>query len=310
LKNVLIRADSGFLVGAGHIMRTLALAKRDFKKDKIFFVTKNLKGNLNRKIKNFGYKIIYIKKDSIREFLKIIDKTKANTLIIDHYEIDYRFEKILKQNRPKTELIAIDDLYKKHYCDILINHNIYAKKEKYKNLTKKSCKIRCGIKHILLRDEFIKAKKILKRENRKFTLFLAMGGADTANLNIKILEILKDFDVFVNVVTTKANRNLKELKNYSKNREWMKLYIEPKNIAVLMKKSDFAIVTPSVILNEIFFLKIPFLAIQTAFNQNMMVEYLQKNGYRVFKKFEPKKLRESMKTILKERDEKNDKNRA
>ena len=43
-----------------------------------------------------------------------------------------------------------------------------------------------------------------------------------------------------------------------------------------MKKSDFAIVTPSVTLNEIFYMEIPFVAIKTAKNQEDMYEYLVK----------------------------------
>ena len=43
-----------------------------------------------------------------------------------------------------------------------------------------------------------------------------------------------------------------------------------------MNEADFAIVTPSVTLNEIVYLNVPFIAIKTADNQDEMYKYLAK----------------------------------
>ena len=104
-----------------------------------------------------------------------------------------------------------------------------------------------------------------------------MGGADTTQLNIHILQALKKIDgIKVFVVTTTANKGLKKIKKYSKKRKWIKLYINSTKIAKLMRKSDLAIVTPSVILNEVFFMNLPFIAIKTANNQDEMFRYVKK----------------------------------
>jgi hypothetical protein len=60
----------------------------------------------------------------------------------------------------------------------------------------------------------------------------------------------------VNLVTTTANKNLEELKEYCKDKKWIKLYVNSNEVAKLMINSDFAIVTPSVIANEIFYLNL------------------------------------------------------
>jgi spore coat polysaccharide biosynthesis predicted glycosyltransferase SpsG len=60
-----------------------------------------------------------------------------------------------------------------------------------------------------------------------------------------------------------------------------------------MKKSDFAIVTPSVTLNEIHFMGIPFIAIQTADNQKDMYNYIAREKKLVLKQFDKNEL-ESM----------------
>ncbi len=66
-----------------------------------------------------------------------------------------------------------------------------------------------------------------------------------------------------------------------------------------MSKSDFAIVTPSVTANEIFYLDLPMIAIKTAKNQNQMHKYLKKKGYFTMKKFDKQKLNKYLKLFLK-----------
>lgn len=284
-KNILFRADSSSLIGTGHIMRDLVLAKKYAKKGaKVIFATQDLRGNINHKITNAGYKTKILKSNNIKELNKLIKKLKIDILVIDHYDINYIYEKKLKTKNSSLKILSFDDTYEKHYCDILLNHNISANKKKYKDLVPKKCKLKCGAKYTLLRDEFIKERKKNYKPNKRFTFFIAMGGADTANLNIKILKILKNFkNIKVNLVTTTANKNLQELKIYCKNKSWIKLHINSTKIAKLIRKSNFAIITPSVTLNEVFYMNLPFIAIKTASNQNYMYKYLKNNNFKVLK---------------------------
>jgi len=297
--NILFRADSSSTIGTGHIMRDLVLSKKYAKKGhNIIFATQNLDGNINHKIEEAGYKIEILKSDTIKELDKLIKKFKIDKLVIDHYDIDYTIEKQLSILNSKISIMVFDDTYLKHYCDVVLNHNISGDKKKYKGLVPKHCKVKCGAKYTLLREEFYKEKKKLKKKNilstinhQPFTIFIAMGGADTANLNIKILKILKKYkNIKVNLVTTLANKNLEKLKNYCKNRSWINLDINSNKIAKLMAKSDFAIVTPSVTVNEVYFMEVPFIAIKTAENQNDVYEYLKKKKYAVLAEFDEKKI--------------------
>ena len=52
-----------------------------------------------------------------------------------------------------------------------------------------------------------------------------------------------------------------------------------------MRKSDFAIVTPSVTVNEVYFMNLPFIAIKTASNQKDIYSYLKKKRFTTIKKF-------------------------
>ncbi|MFY9107212.1 UDP-2,4-diacetamido-2,4,6-trideoxy-beta-L-altropyranose hydrolase [Aliarcobacter cryaerophilus] len=299
--NILVRADSSSYIGTGHIMRDLVLAK-EYKNENIIFATQDLVGNINHKIEEENYKIELLKSNDFEELNKLVKKFEIDMIIIDNYDIDYNFEKKLKEDNSSLKIFVLDDTYEKHFCDILLNHNIYADEKKYKNKVPENCELRCGSRYILLRDEFLEAKKAKKRVKKKNqTIFLGLGGADHKNLNIKILKVVEKFkkSLKVNLVTTTANKNLEELKKYCKDKKWINLQINSNEVAKLMSKSDFAIVTPSVTANEIFYLDLPMITIKTAKNQNQMHKYLKKKGYFTMKKFDKQKLNKYLKLFLK-----------
>lgn len=297
---VLFRADSSSTIGTGHIMRDLVLAK-EFKDSEIFFASKELQGNINHKITDAGYKLETLKSDDIEELDGLIKNLHVDFLVIDHYGIDADYEKKLKSLIPALKIMVLDDTYEKHCCDILLNHNIYADEKKYKKLVPKTCELRCGEKYTLIRDEFIKERKKKTSANVDFTktVFISMGGADTQNLTPKILKVLQKFqNIKAIVVTTEANKNLPELKKQIKNKKWVNLHVNTNRVAKLVRKSDFAIITPSVSANELYFMQKPFLAIQTAQNQEEMYRFLKKNGYCVMKNFSAKKIEDEIAKLL------------
>jgi len=281
-KTILFRADSSSTIGTGHIMRDLVLAKQ-YPERKIIFATQDLEGNLNSKIIESGYEVQNLDSNDIDELIELVQKLSIDMVIIDHYGINYKFEKTLKE-QTAVQLMVFDDTYEKHYCDILLNHNISGDEKRYKNLVPKNCELRCGKEYTLLREEFT-------REKRKKTIFLAMGGSDSTEVNIPILKVLSSFNnVKVHLITTTANNNLEVLKKYIQKKDWIKLHINSTKIAKLMKKSDLAIITPSVTANEVVYMELDFIAIMVADNQDDMYRYFKKNNLTVLKKFNKKKL--------------------
>lgn len=281
-QNILFRADSSSFIGTGHIMRDLVLAKQ-YKSENIIFAVRELDGNINYKIDEEGYTKFVLQTNDFEELDKKIKDLNIDMLVIDHYEINYDFEKRLKEENKNLKIFVFDDTYEKHYCDILLNHNISADKKKYKGKVPKNCELRCGAKYTLLRDEFIKEKKKLKRKNVKSkvkTIFLAMGGSDAFGYNLQILKKLEKYkNIKVIVATTTANKNIDTLRRYTFKNKWVKLHINSNKIAKLMGKSSFCIVTPSVTISEVIFLKKDFIAIKVIENQDDMYKYLRKNRY-------------------------------
>ncbi|MEA2047514.1 MAG: UDP-2,4-diacetamido-2,4,6-trideoxy-beta-L-altropyranose hydrolase [Campylobacterota bacterium] len=299
-KNILFRADSSSTIGTGHIMRDLVLAEQ-FKDANIIFATQDLPGNINYKIKEKNYRIEILNFNDIEELDSLIKELNIDMIVIDHYGIDYDFEKQLKIKNSTLKIMSLDDTYEKHHCDILLNHNVSANPTKYVKLVPENCEIRCGAKYTLLRNEFKVIKKIRGYISEKDTLtvFIAMGGADHSNRNIDILEVINKIgNIKVNVVTTEANKHLKKLYAYIREHENVSLHVNTDKIASLMNESDFAIVTPSVTVNEVLFMKLPFIAIQTVDNQNEIAQYLEDTDFQVLRSFDVKALNDAVTTIM------------
>ena len=287
MRHILFRADSSSTIGTGHIMRDLVLAK-EFDGAKISFAVQELPGNINHKIEEEGYGIHLLGSNDINELIDLIMQNNIEMIVIDHYGIDHLFEKQLKA-ATGVEIFVLDDTYEKHHCDILLNHNIYAKEENYRGLVPHSCTLQCGAEYTLLREEFHLEKekgRANSNDPQNYCVIVAMGGADHRNLNGSILDVLQQFpNIYADVVTTTANQNLEALQAYVKGKERINLHINTDKIAKLMNAADLAIVTPSVTLNEICFLNVPFIAIKTAENQRYMHEYLWQNNYNVLNEF-------------------------
>lgn len=296
--NILFRVDSSSTIGLGHLMRCLVLAEQ-YKNDEVIFACQDLAGNVNNKIIEKKYQLITLKNHQPDELIQVIESLSIDMIVFDHYGIDYSFEKEVKQ-QTKVKILSLDDTYQKHYCDILLNHNIYAKKEQYKNLVPDFCELKCGQKYTLIRDEFKEISYRKRTINKKNpNVFVAMGGADSQNISLLVLKILVKFkQLTINVATTKANQNIVILQDFIKQYSQVNIHIDNENIAQLMDSSDFAIITPSVIVYEAMYLNLPFIAIQTADNQQYIYKYLIDNNFLAIANFKGVVLNKIIKKCL------------
>ncbi|WNZ00083.1 UDP-2 [Sulfurospirillum sp. 'SP'] len=273
----LIRSDSSSTIGLGHIMRDLVFAKS--LEGEVIFACQNLEGNI---IASIPYEVKILKSNDVEELIELIRTLQITLLVIDHYNIDIAYERAIKE-ATQVEILSFDDTYQPHHCDILLNHNISANKKRYKDLVPPSCELRCGILYTLIRDEFREEKK--QKREKIYDLFIAMGGTDATNITLSILKTLPK-TLRICVLTTTANAHLKELQDYVVDFPTIALHINSNEVAKLLHQSHFAIVTPSVMVHEVLFMEVPFIAIKVAANQDDMFEYLHKQGYPVLKEWD------------------------
>src|SRR4030067_2476328 len=143
---VCFRVDSSSLIGTGHVMRCLTLAEWLKKNDcEIGFICRELPGNLCHLVELRGFKLQRLPHDGTIHGSENVDRkknnfhsdwlsvswqndadTSANLLrsespidwvIVDHYAIDEKWEKIMRSHAKKV--MVIDDLAdRRHDCDL------------------------------------------------------------------------------------------------------------------------------------------------------------------------------------------------
>jgi UDP-2,4-diacetamido-2,4,6-trideoxy-beta-L-altropyranose hydrolase len=278
LKNILFRCDSSTTIGLGHVKRCLVLAKRlkEYdKKLKILFVTQNLSGNINQEILKSGFSIYSIRDNSVHMLDYFVKGLQTNLLIIDSYDIDYKFEEQLKIKNPALKILSFDDTVNPHCSDMVLNHGVQAQEKQYKNLVSKKTKLFCGSEYTLLRDEFLEAKRVKVTIN---SVAVILGGNDTLNLSSKIADLLLEINnkYKITVITTSVNPNLKELKENPN----IELLLDINNMASVLGSKSLVITASGGTLFEVLSLKKKFINIEVANNQKVVDKFLKNKGIR------------------------------
>ena len=276
MKNILFRCDSSSTIGLGHVKRCLVLAKRlkEYDKNlKILFATQNLYGNINEEILKSGFSIYSISDNSMKMLDYFVKGLRINLLIIDSYDIDYKFEEQLKIQNPSLKILSFDDTLNPHKSDIVLNHGVQAQEKEYKKLLPKKTKLFCGSEYTLLRDEFLEAKRVKVTRN---SVAVILGGNDVLNLSSKIADLLLEINkkYKITIITTSANQNLKELKQ-SKNIE---VLVDINNIANVLSSKSLVITASGGTLFEVLALKKKFINIEVASNQKVVDKFLKNKG--------------------------------
>ena len=284
--NIVFRVDSSYQIGSGHLIRCLSLAQQLKSTNNISFICKNLDKNLSFLVKEKGFKLFLIKKTSsynndklfhsswlhstqnedANQCIEILKKEAIDLLILDHYALDYRFEKQISPFVKK--LMIIDDLAdRKHHCNILLDQNYYKNyKQRYDKLVPSKCLKFLGTKNILLRNEFFQVKRKI-RTGQVNNIFVFLGGIDKQNITNKVIQALKDFkfsevNIVIGAMNTQKNKLIEACQKYN-----FHYHFNINYIAELMAKADFAIGAGGATTWERAYLGLPSICISIAHNQ-------------------------------------------
>lgn len=292
MKKIVIRADSSTQIGSGHLMRCLTLAKQLRKNEnaEVFFISRNLEGNLNDLVTSEGFKLFTLPRHNFdatltgyAEWLTVPQNVDAeetaeilkslgviDRLIVDSYAIGAQWETAL---RPFVkEIFVIDDLAnRKHNCDILLDQNFYTDMEsRYVGLVPAHCKLKLGPKNALLREEFYEVKKNLrKRDGSIKNILVFYGSSDLTNETMKALQALSKLNlpnVTVNVVVGANNANKNLVEEYCRKHNF-NFFCQVKNMAELMNDADLALGAGGTTTWERLFLELPSVVTAIAENQ-------------------------------------------
>ena len=290
--NFFFRLDFSNYIGFGHLIRCINFAekiKQLNNKNKIFFIATKFDKSLKiKQIEESSFiNFFYLDKIGIEnkfDFIKdiyltsqILKKYKVDWLIIDHYRIDFRWEKKIQTLVGK--ILVIDDLQdRKHFCNILLDYSIFRTNRSYKNQLNNIAKKLIGINYFLYNSKmiFYRKKSYENQRNVNFKkCIINLGGGDFQENTFKILNIII-VNNFLNYchfyIVTGFNQNLYlKIKKLFLKKEYKKFSYEliknSNSILRYYSLSDFAIGAGGVSSYERMFMGLPTIQLPIFRNQ-------------------------------------------
>jgi UDP-2,4-diacetamido-2,4,6-trideoxy-beta-L-altropyranose hydrolase len=285
---VAFRADASVALGAGHVMRCLALAdKLKCEGAATRFVCREQAGDLCGLIESRGHLVKRFNaaemdwRDDVEVSASLLaDAAPWDWLVADHYALDARWERHL--HRYAGRLLAIDDLADRpHDCDLLLDQNL-KEQDAYAGLLPAHCNALIGPRYALLRPEFRHLHLALRPHRTEVERILILfGGSDPLDLTglaLDALDSLRDAAVFVDVVVGAGSPQRAALQDRCARRPQTRLHIQADNVAQLMAAADLAIGATGITTWERACLGLPALAITFAENQRPIAEAAQAAG--------------------------------
>lgn len=210
LSTLVICAEGGPAIGAGHVMRCLALAQAWKKiRGPVIFIQERKKGCLQERICAEGFCVEWLKTGEKRAdgIIRIARKHRSSWVVLDGYGFEPSDHEEIRGAGFK--LLIVDDYahLRRYHADLLLNQNLYASeprwKAKYLRVSSRS-QLLLGPRFVLLRKEFQK-KTRRKRANGKSpkNLLVTLGGSADPSCYEKIFQALdrvEDLELKVQVL--------------------------------------------------------------------------------------------------------------
>jgi UDP-2,4-diacetamido-2,4,6-trideoxy-beta-L-altropyranose hydrolase len=305
---IVFRVDSSALIGTGHVMRCLTLAKSLRGEGcSCKFICREHEGNLINEIIADGFEVFRLpnglysedgdetplpkhhswlgeswQNDAVQS-AEAISSDPVDWLIVDHYALDCRWEQKL---RPYTKrIMVIDDLAdREHECDFLLDQNLIEKnKSSYLKLVPNDCLKLFGPKYGLLQPIYGELhSRIPPRCSPIKRILLYFGGGDHAKLitaTLSAFQRLNRNDLSLDVVTNDNNSSFKrECEARVAGNPNICFHQNLPSLAPLMAKADLAIGAGGATSWERCCLGLPSLIITLAENQKDIAANLNQLG--------------------------------
>lgn len=305
---IVFRMDASRRIGIGHVMRCLALAEELKRRGaRVTFVCRNSFFDIERTIEKRGVdvkvlpaafsesKIEHVPECDSRnqlfdvpwlqdaeETLAVIGQRKFDWLVVDHYGLDARWHRMLRNNADR--LMAIDDLANRFlFCDLLLDQTYGRQAFDYRQLVPNECNILVGSEYALLRDEFarLRSDALERRKNCPVIkeVLVSVGGCDPDNITAQILEGLSlvswQQSPCVTVVLGAGARHCDQIVKIAQRHPLdVRVNVDENNMAEVMSNADLAIGSGGTTSWERCAMGLPSLIFEEADNQRLIVRQL------------------------------------
>ncbi len=301
-----IRVDASPEIGAGHLRRCLTLADRLAEQGAATtFLCRRLPDTFAGLLRRSHHELVLLplgrtgsdsrdapahagwlgvsQAEDAQHTRSALGGRRPDWLIVDHYALDYRWERELRAHAAR--LMVIDDLAdRSHECDVLLDQNYFSDlRERYHGRANAACRQLLGPRYALLRPEFHRLRDATAaRSGRVARVLVFFGGADPGQrtrLALEALDAVGRPELQVDVVTGAMNSANQQLAQLCAQRANTRLFTEVEQIAELMAQADLAIGAGGSATWERCCLGLPTLALVTADNQRRLTHDLCEAGF-------------------------------
>lgn len=197
---VAFRADASIEIGAGHVMRCLALADAFAARGAdCHFLCRELPGHLFDRIEARNFAVTRLPAAGASgavspgaiadaaEFLAALSGP-ADIVVVDHYELGPEWEKAVTGHC--SQLIVIDDLCRQHIASLVIDQTLGRPASAYSH--GQVAGVLAGSEYALLQPVYYRLREQLDRSvvPQEHRLLVSMGGYDALNVTASVLEVL------------------------------------------------------------------------------------------------------------------------
>ena len=200
---VAIRADASTAIGAGHVMRCLALAGALKRRGaRVVFVCRERPGHLLDVIRarHVEVRALPAVGEDVPGALGVTpERDVAETLeavggpvprvVIDHYGAGEEWERAVRA-AGVAHVVVIDDLARRHDCDVLVDVNLSAARMGHESLVPKHCELLLGTRFALVGSGFGGRARAARGEVER--VLVSFGGGDVADSTLRAVEALAD----------------------------------------------------------------------------------------------------------------------
>ena len=290
---LIILADSNLSIGAGHAMRSIAVAQEwILRGGRVQFLASDMLEHVRCKIDQSGAQLkLFSVQDYCEQVTKILSKLGPIWVWLDgyHFKEDWIHEVYQLSN---VRLGIMDDGMDRdfYHADLVVNQNPYAKAEDYLNKSSSGSKFLMGTHYCLLRNEFLnfdhdqnhdhdqnQAQKS-QEENESFKVLLTLGGSSINPWVNYLLKWIAEIETQLRLELVVIADNLKEWEGIQLQNGCFSVIPAQDNFSRWVEWSDLAITAAGATLWELMNKRVPCVTCTIADNQWMNAEHLNKLG--------------------------------
>jgi len=236
------------------------------------------------RLKSEGMEVVHLSAEpgSLEDAEMTADLAKkmgAAWVVVDGYHFGSDYQRIIKESGLRLLFIDDNGHADHYYADIVLNQNLHANEELYKN-REPYTKLLLGTEYVLLRREFWPWRG-WKREIPEVAckVLVTLGGSDPDNVTLKVIQALLQIEQLVAVVVLGgSNPHYEELLSSLEDNPAIDLKKNVNNMPDLFAWADLAISSAGTTTWELAFMGLPSLIIILAENQVKVAGQLDSAG--------------------------------